>query len=342
MKNNNITIRSSAAEYLTFIMASGEAGVEAIFSDENVWLSQKMMAVLYDVETNTINYHLKKAYDDNEIDEKSTIRKFRIVGKEGTREIEREVNHYNLKAIIAVGYKVDSSKAIQFRKWANNIIEEYTIKGFSLDDERLKNGGSILTKKYFDELLERIREIRLSERRFYQKITDIYSTSIDYDSSALITKQFFANVQNRMHFAIHGNTAAEVIYNRADATKENMGLTNWQGSPESKIHKYDVTIAKNYLSENELNNMARLVSAYLDFAELQANKNIPMTMKDWELHLTRILELTEHGQLKDNGKISSEIAKIHAETEFEKYRLIQDKNYKSDFDKFIELENEIK
>lgn len=337
MKNNNITIRSSVAEYLTFIMASGEAGVEAIYSDENVWLSQKMMALLYDTEINTINYHLKKAFKDKEIDENSVIQKFRITASDGK---QYDTMHYNLQGIIAVGYKVDSSKAIQFRKWANRIIEEYTIKGFSLDDERLKNGGSILTKKYFDELLERIREIRLSDRRFYQKITDIYSTSIDYDSSALITKQFFVNVQNRMHFAIHGNTTAEVIYNRADATKENMGLTNWQGSPESKIHKYDVTIANNYLSENELNNMARLVSAYLDFAELQANKNIPMTMKDWELHLTRILELTEHGQLKDNGKISSEIAKIHAETEFEKYRLIQDKNYKSDFDKFIELENE--
>lgn len=338
MKNNNITIRSSAAEYLTFVMASGEGGVEAIYSDENVWLSQKMMALLYDTEINTINYHLKKAFKDKETDENSVIQKFRITASDGK---QYDTMHYNLQGIIAVGYKVDSSKAIQFRKWANRIIEEYIIKGFSLDDERLKNGGSILTKKYFDELLERIREIRLSERRFYQKITDIYSTSIDYDSSALITKRFFVNVQNRMHFAIHGNTTAEVIYNRADATKENMGLTNWQGSPESKIHKYDVTIANNYLSEKELNNMARLVSAYLDFAELQANENIPMTMKDWELHLTRILELTEYGQLKDNGKISSEIAKIHAETEFEKYRLIQDKNYKSDFDKFIELENEL-
>lgn len=336
MKEKNITIRSSAAEYLTFITSSGESGVEAIYFDENVWLSQKMMALLYDVETNTINYHLKKAFEDNEIDENSVIRNFRITASDGK---QYDTKHYNLKAIIAVGYKVDSSKAVQFRKWANNIIEEYTIKGFSLDDERLKNGGSVLTKKYFDELLERIREIRLSERRFYQKITDIYSTSIDYDSSALITKQFFANVQNKIHYAIHGNTAAEVIYNRADASKLNMGLTTWEGAPDSKIHKYDVTVAKNYLSENELNNMSRLVSAYLDFAELQANNNIPMTMKDWELHLSKILELTEHGQLKDNGKISSEIAKIHAETEFEKYRLIQDKNYKSDFDKFIELEN---
>ena len=336
MKEKNITIRSSAAEYLTFITSSGESGVEAIYFDENVWLSQKMMALLYDVETNTINYHLKKAFEDNEIDENSVIRNFRITASDGK---QYDTKHYNLKAIIAVGYKVDSSKAVQFRKWANNIIEEYTIKGFSLDDERLKNGGSILTKKYFDELLERIREIRLSERRFYQKITDIYSTSIDYDSSALITKQFFANVQNKIHYAIHGNTAAEVIYNRADASKLNMGLTTWEGAPDSKIHKYDVTVAKNYLSENELNNMSRLVSAYLDFAELQANNNIPMTMKDWKLHLSKILELTEHGQLKDNGKISSEIAKIHAETEFEKYRLIQDKNYKSDFDKFIELEN---
>ena len=335
MKKNDISIKSSVAEYLTFIGSSGQNEVETIYFEENVWLSQKMMAQLYDVEPNTINYHLKKAFSDNEINEDSVIRNFRITASDGK---QYDTKHYNLKAIIAVGYKVDSEKAIQFRKWANNIIEEFTIKGFSLDDDRLKNGGSILTKKYFDELLERIREIRLSERRFYQKITDIYSTSIDYDKTSLTTKQFFANVQNRMHFAIHGKTAAELIYDRADSSKDNMGLTSWEGSPTSKIHKYDVSIAKNYLSEVELKNMSRLVSAYLDFAELQASNNIPMTMKDWELHLSKILDITEHGQLKDNGKVSSEIAKIHAETEFEKFRLIQDKNYRSDFDRFIELE----
>lgn len=339
-KKNEITVRSSAAEYLTFITASGESGVEAIYADENVWLSQKMMALLYDVETNTVNYHLKKAFLDGELDDNSVIRNFRITASDGK---QYDTKHYNLKAIIAVGYKVDSQKAVQFRKWATDIIEEYTVKGFAMDDDRLKRGGTILTQQYFDELLERVREIRLSERRFYQKITDIYATALDYDAKSETTKQFFANVQNKLHFAVTGNTAAEIIYNRADSEQTNMGLTSWEGSPKGKIHKYDVVVAKNYLSEEELLNLSRLVSGYLDLAESRATRHIPMTMKDWSERLNSLLELMDYGILKDNGKVTAELAKQKAETEFEKYRIIQDRLYASDFDKYlIELEAELK
>ena len=339
-KKNEITVRSSAAEYLTFITASGESGVEAIYADENVWLSQKMMALLYDVETNTVNYHLKKAFLDGELDDNSVIRNFRITASDGK---QYDTKHYNLKAIIAVGYKVDSQKAVQFRKWATDIIEEYTVKGFAMDDDRLKRGGTILTQQYFDELLQRVREIRLSERRFYQKITDIYATALDYDAKSETTKQFFANVQNKLHFAVTGNTAAEIIYNRADSEQTNMGLTSWEGSPKGKIHKYDVVVAKNYLSEEELLNLSRLVSGYLDLAESRATRHIPMTMKDWAERLNSLLELMDYGILKDNGKVTAELAKQKAETEFEKYRIIQDRLYSSDFDKYlIELEAELK
>ena len=268
MKDNKREIsivRSSAAEYLTFITATGEGDVNAIYSDENVWLTQKMMGVLYNVETNTINYHLKKIFMDKEVDENSVIRKFRITASDGKTY---NTNHYNLSAFIAVGNKVDSPRAIQFRKWANHIIEEYTVKGFAMDDERLKNFGTVLTKDYFKEQLERVREIRLSERRFYQKITDIYATSIDYDSHSLTTKKFFARVQNQLHWAIHGETAAETIYHRADSDKENMGLTTWKDAPDGKIQRFDVVIAKNYLTKEELSSMARIVNAYLDLAEL--------------------------------------------------------------------------
>ena len=339
-RKNEIIVRSSAAEYLTFITATGEGGVEAIYADENVWLSQKMMALLYDVEVNTINYHLKKAFADSEIDEASVIRNFRITASDGK---QYNTKHYSLKAIIAVGNKVDSPKAVQFRKWANEIIEEYTVKGFAIDDERLKNGGTVLTKEYFEQLLERIREIRLSERKFYQKITDIYATALDYDSSAETTKRFFAAVQNKMHYAIHGETAAEVVYHRADSTREHMGLTSWEGAPNGKIHKYDVVIAKNYLSDEDLDNMSRLVSAYLDLAELQASRNIPMTMKDWEERLNQFLQMMDYGILKDNGKVSAEMAKIHAESEFEKYRIVQDRLFVSDYDRYLlELEDKMK
>lgn len=334
-KSNKKTalIRSSAAEYLTFIAASGESGVNVIYADENIWLSQKMMGVLYNVETHTVNYHLKKIFSDHELDENSVIRKFRITAKDGK---QYQTNHYNLSAIIAVGYKVNSERAVIFRKWATQVLEEYTIKGFAMDDERLKNNGSILGKKYFEEQLQRIREIRLSERKFYQKITDIYSTAIDYDFNAASTKRFFATVQNKLHWAIHGNTAAEVIVNRADHQKENMGLTTWKDAPKGKIQKFDVSVAKNYLTENEMQQLQRLVSAYLDIAEDMAHRHIPMTMEDWEIRLNKFIAATDRDILQNAGKITAEIAKAHAETEFEKYRITQDRLFESDFDRMIQ------
>ena len=335
-------IRSSAAEYLTYVAAAGENGVELRYEDENIWLTQKMLSVLYSVSTSAINQHIKKIYEDNELEEKSTIKNFLIVQDEGNRKISRNVIHYNLQMIIAVGFKVDNERAIQFRKWANQIVKDFTIKGWVMDDERLKNDGSILTKKYFEEQLERIREIRMSERKFYQKITDIYATSIDYDKTAKATIRFFSSVQNKLHYAVSGNTAAEIIYNRADSQKENMGLTSWKGAPDSKIHKYDVVIAKNYLSEKEIGQLERMVSAYLDLAEMQAMRHIPMTMEDWEERLNGFLTLWDHDVLKDNGKISAEMAKIHAETEFEKYRIVQDKIYISDFDELLLKSKNIK
>ena len=334
-------ISSSAAEYLTFIAAKGndEEAIEMRYENENIWLTQKMMATLYNVSTSAINQHLKTIYADSELQEEATIKNFLTVQKEGNRSVSRETKHYNLQAIIAVGFKVNNERAVQFRKWANQIVKDYTIKGWIIDDERLKNSGTMLTKDYFDKLLVKIREIRLSERRFYQKITDIYTTSLDYDPSATATKRFFAAVQNKLHYAIHGKTAAELIMNRANHKSKNMGLTTWEGSPDSKIHKYDVRVAKNYLNEKELNQMQRIVSAYLDMAELQAERNIPMTMEDWEKRLNGFLELWDSEILQDAGKVTAALAKKHAESEFEKYRIIQDKLYKSDFDKFLELED---
>jgi len=336
------SIRSSAAEYLTFIAASGEGGVEAVYADEDVWLSQKMMGMLYDVETHTINYHLKKIFVDDELEESTVIRKFRITAKDGKTY---NTQHYNLSAIIAVGYKVNSERAVQFRKWATGIIKEYTIKAYVMDDERLKQDGSILGKKYFEEQLGRIREIRLSERKFYQKITDIYATAIDYDVTAAATKRFFATVQNKLHWAIHGQTAAEVVYNRADAEKERMGLTSWKDAPDGKVQKFDVGVAKNYLSEHEIAQLQRLVNAYLDIAEDMALRNIPMTMADWEERLNRFIAATDREILQDAGKVTAEIAQAHAESEFEKYRIVQDRLYESDFDKQLKalesLENKV-
>ena len=326
-------VRSSAAEYLTFVAASGKGGVEAVYADENVWLTQKMIGLLYDVETHTINYHLKKVFSDSELEEDSVIRNFRITAADGK---SYSTKHYNLAAIIAVGYKVNSERAVQFRKWANVIIEEFTIKGYAMDDERLKNDGSILGRKYFEEQLQRIREIRLSERKFYQKITDIYATSIDYDVTAQATKRFFATVQNKLHWAIHGQTAAEVIYQRADAEKSNMGLNTWKDSPKGKIQKFDVSVAKNYLSEYEIAQLQRLVSAYLDIAEDMALRHIPMTMQDWETRLNHFIEATDREILQDAGKVTMEIARAHAESEFEKYRIVQDRLFESDFDKILE------
>ncbi|HFD86830.1 MAG TPA: cell filamentation protein Fic [Gammaproteobacteria bacterium] len=331
------TVLSSAAEYLTFVAAGGksETSIEMRYEDENIWLTQKMMATLYDVSVPAINQHLKRIYDDDELEREATIKKYLIVQTEGNRQVRRRVEHYSLHAIIAVGFKVENERAIQFRKWANQIVKDYTIQGWVMDVERLKHGGSVLTDEYFERQLEKIREIRLSERKFYQKITDIYATSLDYDPSATTTKRFFSAVQNKLHYAIHGNTAAEVIINRADHKKENMGLTHWEGAPKGKIHRYDVSIAKNYLSEYELAQMQRIVSAYLDMAEVQAMRKIPMTMADWEQRLSGFLKLWDREILKDAGKVSAEIAKTHAESEFEKYRIVQDRLFESDFDRMI-------
>ena len=325
-------VRSSAAEYLTFVAASGAGGVEAVYADENVWLTQKMMGLLYAVDVRTISYHLKNVFADHELEEKSVIQVFRITAADGKTY---GTQHYNLSAIIAVGYKVNSERAVQFRKWATGIIESFTVKGYAMDDERLKNDGSILGKKYFEEQLQRIREIRLSERKFYQKITDIYATSIDYDVTAAATKRFFATVQNKLHWAIHGQTAAEVIVSRADATKDRMGLTTWKDAPKGKIQKFDVSVAKNYLTESEMAQLQRLVSAYLDVAEDMALRQIPMTMQDWETRLNRFIAATDREILQDAGKVTAEIAQAHAESEFEKYRIVQDRLFESDFDRII-------
>ena len=333
-KNEVSIVRSSAAEYLTFVAATGdnEDSVEMRYEDENIWLTQKMMAQLYDVSVAAINQHIKKIFEDNELDENSVIKKYLITAADGKKY---NTNHYNLQMIIAVGFKVNNERAVQFRKWANSIVKDYTIQGWVMDDERLKNGGTVLTQEYFEKQLEKVREIRLSERKFYQKITDIYATSLDYDPSAKVTRRFFTSVQNKLHYSVHGQTAAELIYTRANSTKEHMGLTSWDGSPNGKIHKYDVSIAKNYLSEDEIQQLERLVSAYLDLAEAQALRHIPMTMEDWETRLNGFLTLWDREVLKDNGKISAELAKMHAETEFEKYRIIQDNLYQSDFDKML-------
>lgn len=338
-KDTNALVRSSAAEYLTFIASNGEGGIETIYADENIWLTQKMMGTLYNVETHTINYHLKKIFSDSELQENSVIRDFRITATDGKNY---KTKHYNLSAIIAVGYKVNSERAVQFRKWATTIIQEFTIKGFTMDDERLKNDGSILGEKYFEEQLQRIREIRLSERKFYQKITDIYATAIDYDVKSQSTKRFFATVQNKLHWAIHGQTAAEVIVDRANHEKDKMGLTTWKDAPKGKIQKFDVSIAKNYLSTNELEQLQRLVSAYLDIAEDMALRQIPLTMEDWETRLNRFIEVTDRKILQNAGKVTAEIAKAHANSEFERYRIIQDRLFESDFDRELKKISETK
>ena len=341
-KKDEVTIRSSAAEYLTYVASVGnqQDSIEMRYEDENIWLTQKMMATLYDVDVRTINYHVKKIFSDSELQEDSVIRKFRITAADGKRY---STNHYSLEMIIAVGFKVNSERAVQFRKWLNQIVKDYTIKGWVMDDERLKNGGSVLTVEYFDRLLEQIREIRLSERRFYQKITDIYATALDYDRTAKTTKQFFAKVQNKMHYAVHGHTAAELIYERTDADKPHMGLTTWAAAPEGKIVKSDVSVAKNYLSEQEMRSLERIVSAYLDLAEDRAERHIPMTMEDWAKRLDLFLMADDREVLQDAGKITAEIAKAKDETEFEKYRVIQDRLFMSDFDKYmLELEENAK
>ena len=332
----DVALRSSAAEYLTFVASTGEQGesIEIRYEEENIWLTQKKLAQLYDVDVRTINHHIQTVYGDNELFPEATIRKYEIVQEEGERKVRRKVNHYNLQMIIAVGFKVNSERAVQFRKWVNHIAKEYTIKGWVMDDERLKR-GTYLTDKYYEEQLERIREIRASERKFYQKVTDIYATAVDYDSTAKATRRFYANVQNKMHFAVHGHTAAELIVDRADSRKPHMGLTSWQDAPNGKIKPSDVIVAKNYLTEPEMQQLNRMVSAYLDYAEDMAKRKIPLTMADWEERLNRFIEMFEYGLLKDAGKVTAEIARLHALSEFEKYRVIQDKEYISDFDRFV-------
>ena len=343
-KKDEITIRSSAAEYLTYVASVGDQqdSVEMRYEDENIWLTQRMMATLYDVGLPTINEHIKKIYADSELEETATIRNFRIVQTEGSRQVTRDTKHYSLQMIIAVGFKVNSERAVQFRKWVNQIAKDYTIKGWVMDDERLKR-GAYLTEKYFDKQLERIREIRASERMFYQKITDLYATAIDYDKNAATTRRFYATVQNKMHYAVHGHTAAELIVERANHTKEHMGLTTWADAPDGKIKKSDVTVAKNYLSPDEMKQLNRMVTAYLDFAENMTLRHIPLTMQDWEKRLNSFIEMFDYGILQDAGKVSAEIAKLHAETEFEKYRVIQDRLFMSDFDRYmLELEENAK
>jgi hypothetical protein len=293
-----------------------------------------MMAVLYDVSVSAINQHLKTLISDAEIVEDSVIKKYLITATDGKTY---NTKHYNLQAIIAVGFKVNNSRAVQFRKWANHIVKDYTIKGWVMDDERLKNGGTILNDQYFEEQLEKVREIRLSERMFYQKITDIYATALDYDKTASTTREFFSKVQNKMHFAVHGHTASELIYERADADKAHMGLTTWKDAPDGKIQRYDVSIGKNYLDENELRQLERIVSAYLDLAENRAERHIPMTMDDWAERLDIFLKADDREILTDAGEISAKIAKDHAESEFDKYRIIQDRLFESDYDKELRM-----
>ena len=324
-------MRSNIILYTT---ETGNVSIQVRYENGTFWLTQKRMAELFGVEVQTINYHLKEIFKSGELQEVSTIRKIRIVQIEGKREVEREIDFYHLDAIIAVGYRVNSYQATQFRIWATNTLREFIIKGFVIDDERLKQGESF-GKDYFDELLERIREIRASERRFYQKITDIYALATDYDKNSPITKNFFASVQNKLHWAITGKTAAEIIYSSADATKLYMGLTNWKQSPDGKILKSDVTVAKNYLNEKHISELNRIVSAYLDLAENRAERNIVTTMQDWANFLNSFLELSEYPILKDKGSVTALEAKLKAEQEFEVFRKIQDKNYVSDFDKEI-------
>lgn len=334
-KNKKIQIRNSTAEFLIFTNQSKTSTIEVRYEDETIWLSQKLMAELFDVEVNTINYHLKEIYKSGEIQEERTIRKFRIVQTEGNREVNREIDFYNLDAIISVGYRVNSVRATQFRQWATQVVKEYAIKGYVLDRKRMEN-GTFIDEDYFEHLLEEIREIRLSERRFYQKITDIYATSIDYNKDAPTTKDFFAKVQNKLHYAIHQHTAAELIVKRADSNKDYMGLTSRKNSQEGKILKSDVSIAKNYLTKEELESLGRIVNAYLELAENRAKRQIPMTMEDWAKRLDLFLQFDDREILQNAGKISAEIAKQYAESEFEKYRIVQDKLFQSDFDKLIE------
>ena len=332
--NKNLTIRNSTAEFLIFTTSNGQDTIEVKVEDETVWLTQKLIAKLFDINVATVNEHLKNIFKTHELEENSTIRKFLIVQKEGKREVSRNIDHYNLEVIISLGYRINSNKATEFRRWATQVLKTFATRGYVLDNERLKN-GSYLNPQYYKDLILEIRDIRESERNFYQQITDIYTTALDYDFKAPTTQEFFATVQNKLHWAIHGHTASELLVERANHNKEFMGLTNWKKAPNGKILKSDVTVAKNYLAQNEIKSLDRIVTMYLDYAEDQAERNIPMTMKDWSQKLNAFLQFNERDILQNAGKVTAQIAKEFAISEFEKYKVIQDKSYKSDFDKLL-------
>jgi len=333
-------IRNSTVEFLIFTGQAGEQSIEARYEDETLWLSQKLIAELFGVDIRTVSEHLKNIFYSQELEPERTIRKFRIVQQEGKREVTRPVEFYNLDAIISVGYRVNSVRATQFRQWATSVLRQFAIRGYVLDRQRMEN-GSFLGEDYFERLLAEIREIRLSERRFYQKITDIYATSVDYNKEAPTTKGFFAKVQNKLHYAIHGHTAAELVQGRADAAKPNMGLTSWAAAPEGRILRTDVAVAKNYLDKEELDSLGRIVNAYLELAEDRARRRIPMTMEDWAKRLDAFLVFDERELLRNAGTVSAKAAQAHAESEFEKYRLIQDRLFESDFDKVVKAVGQV-
>jgi len=330
---HKINIRNSTSEFLIFTQQEGEKGIEARYEEGTIWLTQKLMADLFAVDTNTVGEHLQNIFKSQELDQNSVTRKFRVTASDGKNY---NTQFYNLDAIISVGYRVNSKRATQFRQWATQVLHQFAIKGYVLDRKRLEN-GIFLGENYFEQLLAEIREIRLSERHFYQKITDIYATSVDYNKDAPTTREFFAKVQNKLHFAIHGHTASELIHKCADSNKQHMGLTTWENSPNGKILKTDVSIAKNYLSVDELDSLGRIVNAYLELAEGRAKRKMPMTMEDWAIQLDKLLELDARDILKNAGKIRAKIAKDHAESEFEKYRIVQDRLFESDFDREVKL-----
>ena len=334
-KKKKLQIRNSTAEFLIFTNQAKEDGIEVRVQNETIWLSQKLMGVLFDCSTDNISLHLKNIFKENELDESSVTEEFSVTASDSKTY---RTKHYNLDAIISVGYRVNTGRATAFRQWATSVLKDYAIRGYVIDKKRMEN-GSFLDEDYFEHLLAEIREIRLSERRFYQKITDIYATSMDYNKDAVITKEFFAKVQNKLHYAIHGHTAAELIVSRANAEKEHMGLTSWEKSPNGKIVKTDVSIAKNYLTETELESLGRIVNAYLDLAEDRAKRHIPMTMDDWAKRLDKFLEADDRDILQNSGKVTAQIAKSFAESEFEKYRIVQDRLFESDFDKEIKRMN---
>ena len=336
-KSKQLAVRNTTTEFLVFSYQSGGDGVDVLVNDGTIWLTQKLMSKLFDTTTDNIGLHLKNIFKEEELDTNSVTEKYSVTAADGKNY---NTLHYNLDAIIAIGYRVNTKKATAFRQWATNVLRDYTLRGYLVDRKRMEN-GAFFDDDYFERLLEEIREIRLSERRFYQKITDLYSTALDYNADAKETKKFFKRVQNKLHYAIHGQTAAEVIYYRADAEKDHMGLTSWEKSPHGKIVKTDVLIAKNYLTQNEVDELGRLVNGYLDFAENRARRKIPMTMADWELFLSDTLRHDLREVLQDAGRITADLAKKKALSEFEKYRPIQDRLFKSDYDIMIELEEAV-